>query len=127
MTAVNFDLIPNKPTQLAGDAQQDEDDEDDDEEAEEEEEDQENENDVQMDIRGDDFAGLEGTIRMEEEPDSWDADDGGGDGLFGEGGDDDDHEDDLELVDATNPVVGSSNPSQLGDKRKLNEDEDYDF
>jgi len=81
-----------------------------------------------MDL-GDAFAGLEGTIRMDEETDNWDADDGGGDGLFGDGGDDDDHEDDLELVDPNsaldlNPTV---NGAQLGDKRKLNEDEDYDF
>lgn len=154
LTAVDFDLVPNKPppedvVKL----------EDDDEEESEEEEEEDpvspTRPDEEMELAEpsniadvqppSDLSGLASGIRMSEEagegeevlapPKEEEEEEAGSDddddGLFGDdGADDDDDDDDMEMVDIQTTVVdaapATNGTPQVGEKRKLSEDDEYD-
>lgn len=92
---------------------------------------------------GPDLASLASGIRMSEEAGDGDptsvpneeeeeggSDESVGDGLFGDDGadDDDDDDDDMEMVEIQAPSVApvTNGTPQVGEKRKLSEDDEYD-
>lgn len=153
LTAVDFDLVPNKPPPEDVVKYEDEEEE---EESEEEEEDVASPTrpDEEMELAeptsmadvqpGSDLSGLASGIRMSEEaadgdplavPNEEEEEEAGSDdddGLFGDdGADDDDDDDDMEMVDIQATATPAAAPttngtSQVGEKRKMSEDDEYD-
>lgn len=145
LTAIDFDLVPNKPPpQDVAVLSSDEGDDDGDDEEDEAEIDEAMDEDPlspRRDMDGDTTMltpgpdGLAGPSSMDAlgllsstlqghqpEPDASDSDDGP-DGLF-EDDDEDDQDDDSQGAPAAGGSTGAA--PQIGEKRKLNEDDEYD-
>lgn len=147
LTAVDFDLLPNKPPpqdvlHLSSDGEDDEaEDDDEGDEAEVNEAMDEDPLSPRRDMDGDTnmlTPGADGAIAVasmdtlgliigNKGPEANDSDsDDGPDGLFEDDDEDEQEDDDQDGGAAAAVGGGSQNAPQVGDKRKLNEDDEYD-